>query len=65
MKSNFPKKYFSSVRTDKHVAPLSMYSLAIFNGLKFLTKIPAEGLAFLISEIIETFLLSIIVFLKL
>ena len=42
-----------------------MYSLAIFNGLKFLTKIPAEGLAFLISEIIETFLLSIIVFLKL
>ena len=48
-----PKKNLSSVNTDKHEAPPSIYCLAISLGLNFFFRIPFEGLAFLISAIIE------------
>jgi len=56
IKSNLPRKKSSSVKTERAEAPLSIYILAIFNGSKLLTSKPADGLAFLISAIIEILL---------
>ncbi len=53
----FPKKYFFSVRTDRQAALFSTYLPAISKWLKFSTRIPLEGLAFLISAIIAGILL--------
>ena len=63
-----PKKKSSSVKTDKQVALLSLYILAILTGSYSLIITPADGLAFLISAIIEnlfSFILFSIFFLKL
>ena len=54
MWSNLPKKKSSSVRIDKKGAPFSMYDFAISMWLKLFLRMPAEGLAFLISAIIES-----------
>ena len=52
----FPKKKSSSVKTDKQVTLFELYILAILTGLYSLIIMPADGLAFLISAIIENFL---------
>ena len=56
----FPKKKSSSVKTDKQVTLLLLYTLAISTGSYSLIIIPADGLAFLISAIIENFLFFIL-----
>ena len=50
-----PKKNLLSVNTDIQLALPNWYIFAICSGIKFSLIIPFEGLAFLISAIIEGF----------
>ena len=54
----FPKKNFSSVRIERHLAPAVSYFSAIFTGSNLLHKIPWLGEAFFISAIRLKLLLS-------
>ena len=46
-----PLKYFASVNTDKHAAPISSKSDATFAGIIFILSSPILGDALLISAI--------------